>query len=99
MYVGFYLLVRKEFFRVQDVEYATALGHEDIMVLPNYDAALKTLSKSLDRYTKHDYELSLSGKGSVDSPVLYWCRYENSQDQAVEFEIQHRELNGNLTSF
>ncbi len=99
MYVSFDLLVRKEFFRVQGVEYASALGHEDIMVLPNYDAALKTLSKSLDHYTKQGYKLKCSGNGSGDSPILYWCRYENSQGKAAVFEIQYRELNGDLLSF
>lgn len=96
MYVFFDLLVRKEFFRVGGVEYAASLGPEDIIVLPNYDAALKSLSKSLDRYTNQGYKLKCSGNGSGDSPILYWCRYENSQEKAVVFEIQYRVLKGNL---
>jgi len=98
MYVGFCLLVRKEFFRVGGVEYAASLGPEDIIVLPDYDAALKSFSSSLDRYTKHGYKLKCSGNGSGDSPILYWCRYENSQEKAVVFEIQHRELKGVLVT-
>lgn len=98
MYVGFYLFVRKEFFRVGGVEYAASLEPEDIIVLPAYDAALKSLSSSLDRYTNQGYHLNCSGNGSGDSPILYWCRYENSQEKAVVFEIQYRELKGDLVT-
>lgn len=99
MKVSFNLLVRKEFFRVGGVEYAASLGPEDIIVLPGYDAALKSLSSSLDRYINHGYKLKCSGNGSDDSPILYWCRYENNQEKAVVFEIQYRTVKGELFSF
>lgn len=99
MKTDIYILLVQNFFKVKDVEYAVAPGHENISLFPTIELALEAKREAVELVEKIGYHIAGSGVGDDNPFVCYWVRYENDQGKAVVFSIIRKTVEGDLFQY
>lgn len=91
-----YMVVDKAFFKENGVEYAVALGTNDIKLSSTYEDACHEIDVRSEVYRDLRYMLSGSGVGANDDSLAYWKRYEQEDGWAHVLEIHRKVVFGEL---
>lgn len=89
----------QNFVKVNGVEYAVSVGHENISLFPTIEKAMDTKNEAAEMLKKKGYKVVGSGPDNDDPLICYWSRYENDQDRVVVFTIMRKTVEGDLFQY
>lgn len=94
-----YVLVAKNFYLSNGVEYAAAISSQNISLWRSFDEAVEILNQAKEQLLQSQYYVENSSNEDNIYGRVYWVRLAHENGRAVVLEILRKSVDGVLTTF